>query len=284
MSAEVQANAEDALRTIGVLDADAIDPIDGALWLAKWAEPSLNLDPYRRHIDTLVSDARAYLADDRRDDALALEAARQILDRRYGYRGAQSSSQRNDEANITRTIDRRRGNATVLALMYRHVLRALEREVVMIDFAPRTLVGVFTGGTRTLIDPFDGGRIVHARELRRLLKAHQGESGELTPRHLVPMTPRQALLSLQTDIKVHHLLHAAPEAALMAVQAAVLIAPDEAYLWRELALLHERLDQLLDATRALERFLQLPGGAAHRYTASQMLQTLRRRIESNRTP
>jgi len=276
-------SAQQALRRIGALKASAIDPLEGALWLAKWAEPTLNLGAYRRHLDTLASDARAYLADDQDDDGLAVEAARQILARRYGYGGAATSAGRLSEANVARTIDRRQGGAMVLALLYRHVFLALGRSVEIIDFAPRTLIRVHMNGAHTLLDPFAGGRLVGARDLRRLLKEHHGEDGELTPNQLTTLNPRQVLLALQHDAKVFHLLHAAPEAALMAVEAALLIAPGEAYLWRELALLHERLDHLLDATRALQRFLQLPGGGAHRYTASQMLQNLQRRLYGDDT-
>lgn len=276
-------SAEEALRRIGALKASAIDPLEGALWLAKWAEPTLNLGAYRRHLDTLASDARAYLADDQDDDGLAVEAARQILARRYGYGGVATSAGRLSEANVARTIDRRQGGAMVLALLYRHVFLALGRGVEIIDFAPRTLIRVHMNGAHTLLDPFAGGRLVGARDLRRLLKEHHGEDGELTPNQLTTLNPRQVLLALQHDAKVFHLLHAAPEAALMAVEGSLLIAPDEASLWRELALLHERLDHLLEATRALERFLQLPGGGAHRYTASQMLQNLQRRLYSDDT-
>ena len=276
-------SAEEALRRIGALNANAIDPLEGALWLAKWAEPTLSLGAYRRHLDTLASDARAYLADDQNDDAMAVEAARQILARRYGYGGAATSAGRLIEANIARTIDRRQGGSMILALLYRHVFEALDRDVEIIDFAPRTLIRLHMNGARTLLDPFGGGRLVSARDLRCLLKEHHGDDGELTPNHLTTLNPRQVLLTLQHDAKVFHLLHAAPEAALMAVEAALLIAPSEANLWRELALLHERLDHLLEATHALERFLQLPGSSAHRYTASQMLQNLQRRLYGDDT-
>jgi len=283
MGNDVRHTAQDALRRIGLFDAEAIDPAEGALWLAKWGEPKLNLDAYRRHLKNLVDDARAYVADDHRDDALVVEAVQQVLARRYGYVGAANPAERNDEANIAHTIDRRRGGAMVLALLYRHVFHALGRQVEMIDFAPRTLIGMHMKGARTVLDPFDGGKVLGARELRALLKTHQGERGALTPDHLKVLSSRQALLSLQHDIKAFHLLHAAPEAALMAVEGALLIAPDAAPLWRELALLHERLDHLLDATHALEHYLQLPGSGAHRYTASQKLQSLQRRLKGDET-
>jgi len=278
-------SALEALTRIGAQDNDATDPIDlsdAALWLAKWAQPDLKLDAYRRHLDTLVQAARDYVADDLNDDALVVEAARQIIARRYGYAGATDPGEQDQAANLARTIDHRRGGAAVLAILYTHVLGALGRSVEILDFAPRPLISLQTRTGRIILDPFSGGRLLNARDMRRLVKDHHGERGEMTPDGLSAMDARAILLSLQHDIKVHHLRHGAPEAALHILEGALLIAPKQASLWRELGLLHARQDHLLDAIEALERFLQLPGGGAHRYTASQMVQQLRHRLDQDK--
>lgn len=275
--------SQDALRHIGTLDEDAVNLAEGALWLAKWAEPTLKLEPYQRHLDTLIADVKAYIADDGEDDDLVLEATHQVLARRYGYAGTLESEEQDVAANLARTIDHRHGGAGPLCILYVHVLRALGRHAEILDFAPRLLVGLSTRSGRTLIDPFDGGRLMSAQDLRALLKSHHGENDELTPGHLSPLSGRAVLLILQHIIKAHHLRHAAPEAALQSLKGALLIAPKTASLWRELGLLHARMDHFLEASHALEHFLQLPGGDMHRYTASQMLQDLRTRIEKDET-
>lgn len=268
-----------ALGRIAALPEEDLTPAilsEGALWLAKWAEPDLNLAPYRRHLDMLIDEARAYIGDDHH---LVFEAVRQILARRYGYAGWADQQEQNTTANLTRTIDNRRGGATTLAILYAHVLSALGCAVEFLDFAPRMLIGITSPSGRDILDPYAGGTLLNARALRRLLKEHHGQQGELVPGQLSALAPRHVLLRLQHDIKVHHLRHAAPEAAIHAIEGALLVAPATTALWRELGLLHARLDHLEDATHALERFLQLPGGDAHRYTASQLLQQLRRRLD-----
>ena len=283
-----QPTVHQALSRIAKQTDDTLNLAEAALWLAKWAEPDLKLDAYRRHLDTLVQDTRVYIANDMDDDDIVLEAAHQIVARRYGYAGALDPAERAESANMARTIDHRRGGALILSILYRHVLQAFKRTVEIINFPPRALIAVHNTGQRTkegrtVLDPFDGGKVLSARDLRRLIKKHHGDKGELAPEHLSPLRPHQVLLSLQHDIKAHHLRHGAPEAALLAIEGALLVAPNEASLWRELGLLHARLDHLFDAAEALEHFLQLPGGDAHRYTASQMLQQLRRRIERGET-
>ena len=272
-------SAQEALRLIGLEDDQDIAMAEAALWLAQWAEPDLKREPYRRHLQTLVDDVAAYVADDGDDDRLVLEGVRQILARRYGYAGASDPAERAQAANLARTIDHRRGSAAALAILYTHAFQALGRTVNILTFPVRPMIGVQTRTSRIIIDPFNGGQVMSARDLRLLLKEQQGEQGELNPGSLTPLSRRQVLLALQHDIKVHHLRHAAPEAALQSLEGALLIAPDAADLWRELGLLHARQDHIADAIEALERFLQLPGREAQRYTASQLLQQLRHRFE-----
>jgi len=272
-----------ALKYIGAQPDPEIPLADAALWLARWMDPDVKIAPYRRHLEQLVRDVRHYIANDTDDIKLVLEAVRQILARRYGYQGDDAADERHFAASMSRTIDRRRGSATTLSILYAHVLAKLAWRVELLDFAPRTLVGITSQGGRTIIDPFDTGRTLSARDLRTLLQAQEGIKQELRPDTLKGLSKRDALLILQHDVKIHHLRHAAPEAALHAIEGALFVAPQAATLWRELGLLHARLDHLIDAADALERFLQLPGAEAHRYTASQMLQQLRQRIARERT-
>jgi len=279
MSSGVEQTAQQALRRIGLLDTSAIDLCEAALWLAKWANPRLKLDVYRRHLEALVQAALDYVATDVSDDTLILEAAQQIISRRYGYGATAGACVTCETLNLADTIDHRRGDSMILAILYRHVLIALGRTVEIIAFAPRTLVAVYTGGGRVLLDPCDGGRLLDARDLRRLLNDHRGGDAVLNPDQLCTLDLRQVLVNLQHEIKTYHLRHAAPEAALLSVEGALLIAPNDARLWRELGFLHMRLDHIGDAMAALEHFLQLPESGSHRYTASQLLQQLRQRFE-----
>lgn len=279
MNGDAEQTAQQALRRIGLLDADAIELCDGALWLAKWAEPTLKLDAYRRHLEALARAALDYVATDINNDSVVLEAAQQIVSRRYGYGATPNASATTEPFNLADTIDHRRGDSMVLAILYRHVLTALERTVDILAFAPRAIIAVYTSSGRVLLDPCDGGRLLNARDLRQLLEDHPGDRAALKPDQLRALSPRQVLVSLQHEIKTYHLRHAAPEAALLCVEGALLVAPDDTRLWRELGLLHMRLDHVGDALAALEHFLQLPGSGSHRYTASQLLQQLRQRLE-----
>ena len=273
------------LSHIGGLPDGAIDLAAAALALAAWAEPGLDLNPYRRHIRALADEARNYMHGEEAAARLCAEAARQVLNRRYGYAGLfehGDPGEQGDGANLARVIDKRRGSAAALCVLYAHVLGRLGVTIQILDFPARALVRIEDSrGRRLVLDPVDGGRPVNARGLRDLYRNHRGGDGVLDPFHLEALSHRDVLVTLQDQVKVHHLRMAAPEAALAALEAALLIAPQNARLWREAGLLHARLDHVGDAISALERFLDLPGGDAHRYTASQLLQQLQSREDKN---
>ena len=270
-----------ALIDIGKTPDDAIALAAAALALAAWTEPGLDLAPYQRHLHALADDALVYLHDDDASAQLCAEAARQIINRRYGYAGVLlpgDPGEQGDSANLARVIDKRRGGAAALCILYEHVLSRLGIAVEILDFAARPLVRIEdASGLRLVLDPMDGGRPVDARGLRALYRDHRGGDGSIDPFHLLPLERRDVLVALQDQIKVHHLRHAAPEAALAALEAALLIAPANARLWREAGLLHARLNHVGDAIAALQHFLDLPGDGAHRYTATQLLQQLQSR-------
>ncbi|HEY9163977.1 MAG TPA: tetratricopeptide repeat protein, partial [Magnetovibrio sp.] len=154
--------------------------------------------------------------------------------------------------------------------------------VEVLDFLPRPVVRIQDRtGQRLVIDPLEDGRVLDVREMRALFKAHRGGDGDLDPFRIEALGKRDVLVMLQDQIKVHHLRHAAPEAALAALEAALLIDPNNPRLWREAGLLHARLEHVGDAILALRHFLDLPGGDAHRYTVSQLLQQLQSREDKN---
>ena len=86
------------------------------------------------------------------------------------------------------------------------------------------------------------------------------------------------LLSLQNDLKSGLLDEERFFDALDVIEAALMIAPDDAMLWREAGLLNARLDQIEAAVVALENFLRLDQGDEHRYRTSTLLQELRARL------
>jgi regulator of sirC expression with transglutaminase-like and TPR domain len=127
-----------------------------------------------------------------------------------------------------------------------------------------------------VLDVFSGGQPLDARELRGMIKRVAGAQAELTPDVLQPIPSRAVLLRLQNNIMTRRLKAGEMEAALACCEDMLRIAPEAATLWRECALIHQRLDHVSAAVTCLARFLVPKGGAAER--ARRAMEELRARL------
>jgi len=268
------------LIKIGEGADEDIDIAEAALILAAADRPGVAPEPYRRHLDHLVADVRAYAGGTEPAVALDLriEALVQVIVKHYGYGGTEAVFDDFDAANLTRVIDNRQGLPIVLGILFIHTARALGWPISGLDFPGRFLVRMEFEGERKILDPFGGGAVLEARDMRDMFKAMSGAHVELTPEHYREVGNRDILLRLQGNIKTRLLRGEKPEDAVEVLETMLLFAPDQTELWRETGMLHARLNNVKDAVQALEEYLRQSGGPGGRYNTSILLQELRARL------
>jgi regulator of sirC expression with transglutaminase-like and TPR domain len=261
-------------------DAD-IGLAETAFALGRRFRPRTALKPYRRHLERIARDVNAY-AGGTEDSArihIRAEALAQVIAGRYGYRGAdEREGGPVDRANLLRVIDRRRGSAVGLGIIYLEVCRLLGWTCSAVDFPVRMLVRLENGGLREILDPFDHGRRVHAAELRTMLVAERGQSAELRWRETVSLGNREILVRLEAGIKDAYLREGKLGEAREVIESMVLFAPAAAALWRESGLISAKLGDVRAAVAALEESLRLRAGDAGERRTSTLLQELRGRL------
>ncbi|MDH5489606.1 MAG: transglutaminase-like domain-containing protein [Rhodospirillaceae bacterium] len=268
------------LREIGKQEDEDINIAEAALLLAAHELlGGVRLTSYRRHLERLVTDVKNYAAGELSDPYLVCEGMQQVLAKRYGYAGTYNVFETDQSANLIHTIDSRRGNGGTLCVIYLHVARELGLVAEVIDFPPRPLIGVTVPNGRIMIDPFEGGQELEAPAMRAIMKDLFGDRTELRPRHLLAIGNRGLLLQLQGEIKHQHLRTAETDAALATIERMLMVAPNEAELWREAGILHSRLDHIDEAISALKHFLDISDLDDHRYQAGQLLQQLYARLD-----
>jgi len=257
-------DARTALDAIGELPDSEIDLADAALQLARIDAPNANWLGVSAHLTELARASVRMAADIAPDDLPSQAAALAgLLAERCGYRGDTETYDDMANANMIRVIERKRGLPVALGILWLHAARSAGWEAHGVDFPGHFLVGLEGAGTQMVLDPFHGGEALDSRDLRKLLKRVEGPKAELRPGLLVPVGARAVLLRLQNNIKLRRLKAEDFAGALACAEDMLRIAPDEAGLWRETALLHQQLDQVAAALRAYEKFLALvPRGDA----------------------
>lgn len=261
----------DALDAIGHLPDVEIDIADAALQLARVDAPDADWRAARAHLSEIARRAVAMASEIGRDDlatrALALSA---LLGGRYGYTGDADNYDDLANANLIRVTERRRGLPVALGIIWLHAARAAGWGGHGVDFPAHFLVALEGKATQAVLDVFHGGTPLSARDLRALLKRVEGADAELRPGLLRPMSARRVLLRLQNNIMTRKLQAADVQGGLTCVEDMLRIAPDHADLWRQAAVMNQRLERVGAALRCYDRFLVLvpEGEAATRVRAA----------------
>ena len=271
----------DALDAIGQLPDVEIDLGGAAIQLARIDAPGLDWQAAAGHLSELARHAVA-LADDLPSTDLAARAGAlaQLITGRYGYAGDTEAYDDAANANLIQVIQRRRGLPVALGILWLHCARAIGWGAHGVDFPGHFLVALEgqnpSRRSRTpehrqmIVDVFAGGVPLAAPDMRGLLKRVEGPDAELRPGVLQPMSSRSVLLRLQNNVKSRRQAKNDLPGALSAIQDMLRIAPDVAVLWREAALVNQKLEHVGAAVRCYERFLDLvpQGDAALRTRAA----------------
>ena len=259
--------ARAALEAIGVLPDTEIDIGDAALQLARVDAPDADWQAARAHLSDLARDAVGLAETIGTNDlSMRAEALAGLIAGRYAYTGDAENYDDLANANLIRVIERRKGMPVALGIIWLHTARAAGWGAHGVDFPAHFLVALEGRSVQAVIDVFAAGVTLDARDLRALLKRVEGDKAELRPGLLRPMNARGVLLRLQNNIMSRRLQAGDLPGALTCTEDMLRIAPDHADLWRQAAVMNQRLDRVGAALRCFERFLVLvpEGDAASR--------------------
>ncbi|WP_158742005.1 SirB1 family protein [Acidisphaera sp. L21] len=266
-----------ALDAIGQLPDSELDLADAALQLARIDAPDADWTAARAHLSELARDAVAVAADRLGDDpSIRAGALAGLMTGRWRYAGATENYDEPANANLIQVIERKRGLPVALGILWLHCARAAGWDAFGVDFPGHFMIALPGGGSQLVLDVFDGGQPMDARAMRSLIKRVEGPKAELRPGLLQPMSARAVLLRLQNNLKLRRMNAGDFAGAAITVEDMLRIAPDYASLWREAALINQRLDHVGAALRCYQRFLALvpEGEAADRVrTAMDELRT-----------
>ena len=260
-----------ALGAIGQLPDAEIDIADAALQLARVDAPDADWQAARAGLSELARNS-AELARDVPDDDLSARAGALagLIGGRHGYAGDMQSYDDPANANLIRVTERKLGLPVSLGILWLHAARAAGWAAHGVDFPGHFLIALQGRDSKVVLDVFDGGTPLDPKDLRALIKRVEGPKAELRPGVLQAMGSRDVLLRLQNNIKTRRLQQGDLAGALACAEDMLLVAPDYSVLWRESALINQRLDRVGAALRCFERFLKLvpQGEAASRARAA----------------
>ena len=281
--------ARKALAAIGQLPDVEIDIAGAALQFARIDAPEADWRATEAHLSDLAREAVEELGGGKPvavEDRVAQIAA--LLGARHGYTGDTDTYDDPANANLIRVVERRRGLPVALGVLWLHCARALGWNAHGLDFPGHFLIALApepqgprgrhrpSTAQQLVVDVFAGGVPLEAQDT--LLKHVAGPSAELGPGVLQPMSARRVLLRLQENVRVRRLRNEDMAGALSATEDMLLIAPDNAGLWREAAIMNERLERPAAAIASWTRFVDLVPNHEASSQARAAIDALRSRL------
>jgi regulator of sirC expression with transglutaminase-like and TPR domain len=271
------------LESVGHCHDKDINIFEVSLILAALAKPNIDIDHYhaqsRKIIDDLGKNFEILCGkmngDTARVQAAALEKTFAI---EHGFLGDDIHYDDLKNINMCDAMDRRLGLPITLCILAIHVCRANGWNAEGVNFPGHFLMRLEKDGERILIDPFQGCKILDAKDLRIILKRILGAGAELSADYYVPCSNREILLRLQNNIKYRLIDVLDYEGALACVETMTQIAPDDYRLSLDKAVLLSRLDQPIAAIGYLEHYITRVTNPKDRMDAEDFMRQLQNSI------
>ncbi len=257
-------------------DAD-IDLAETALLLSALDEPSVDLVPYRQHLDLLASDIGAMT---RPGSGLmeCIDTLRVVVYATHGYSGDRRSYDDIENANLIRVIDRRRGIPVSLGIICIHAWRVQGWAAAGIRSPGHFLIQVSTTGELAILDPFHQARLLDESNLRERFTAAQEDSTENSMNGVAPVSNREILLRLQNNIRIRARQRGDTALALRTTESMLVLAKDAPVFRLEIAALKAKAGEIKAALSDIETLLD-GRGAEELHEQAELLQaTLKGRL------
>lgn len=225
-----------------------------ALYIAQETYPDLDIEVYLSQLDALAAAIAPQLPAERYPLRI-LSAISQFL---YGDRGFTGNAQdyydpRNSFLN--EVLDRRTGIPITLALVYLEVAKRLDFPMVGVGMPGHFLLRPVVDEMEVWVDAFYQGEVLFREDCQQRLSQVYGRPTVLQPEFLQPVSARQFLTRILTNLKLIYHQRGDLWSALSMVDRILLIAPEADAELRDRGVLHYQLHQWTQASADLEAYL-----------------------------
>jgi regulator of sirC expression with transglutaminase-like and TPR domain len=258
---------------------DARSLAEGALCIAAEAYPALDVPHWLERIETLGRRAAERVTPDMAADAAARAVGRLLFDEE-AFRGNAEDYYDPRNSFLNDVLDRRLGIPISLSVIYVGVASRAGLAAAGVGLPGHFVVQVERGGHRQLLDPFHGGRLLDQADCQAIVSRLRRGTGPLDPRWLAPVTTRQILVRMLSNLKAVYTALGDWSQALAASERILLLVPGALEELRDRGMLRARLGQTSAALRDWEAYLKDAPNAPDAAVIRNRLRALRQALAS----
>ena len=258
------------------VEDERIDLLRAALTIARTQYPQLDIDSYIYRVDAIARRVAARIRDIG-DIAQTIYALNTVLFKEEQLCGNRENYYDPRNSFLNDVLDHRLGIPITLALIYMEVARRIGFPLFGVGMPGHFLLKHYAvEGRQVLIDAFNSGHILSARDCRQRLQ--EIYDGQLTfqPEFLMSVSRRQMLTRILNNLKTIYLSTRNFRKALPIVDLILVIYPRSPEDVKQRALLRYSLGQMRGAIEDLDDYLKMSPEASDADEIRQTALSIRR--------
>ena len=252
---------------------EQINLAKAALFFARSEYPHLDIEEYLNAIDTMAEELRDRLPETRYP-LKVIQTINQYLFEDLGFKGNTSDYYNPSNSFLNEVIERRTGIPISLSVVYLEVATRLEFPMVGIGMPGHFLIRPDFEGAAIFVDVFNRGEVLFEQDCQDRLQQIYQRQVKLEQHFLAPVSNRQILARMVTNLKHIYLKLNQFAKALKTIEAILMLFPQNPQEIRDRGLVYYQLRQLPNACQDLEFYLAMLPNARDSHTIRQLLQKI----------
>lgn len=254
-------------------DDDRIDLATAALCIA-WEEyPELEIEEYLNALDTMAEEVAERLPGERYPMRV-IKTLNQYLFEDLGFHGNTDDYYDPRNSFLNEVIDRKTGIPITLSILYLEIAKRIDFPMVGIGMPGHFIIRPDFEDAGIFVDSFNGGEVLFPQDCEARLTQIYGRPVTLRPEFLQPVSSRQILVRVLTNLKAVYISRQEMSKALSVIERILLLAPDAIVELRDRGLLYYQAGRAIEATQDLERYLEMRPDAPDASTIQRLLERL----------
>lgn len=252
---------------------EKIDLAKAALYIAQEEYPSINPKEYLNALDTMAGQVSDRLQLERYP-LLIIKALNRYLYDDLGFIGNSNDYYNPCNSFLNEVINRRTGIPITLSLVYLEVSKRLDFPMVGIGMPGHFLIRPEFEDAGIFVDAFNGGEVLFEQDCQQRLRQIYGKPIAMEPGLLSPVSNRNFLTRLLTNLKMIYLNQKDLPRTLATVEKILMLFPDAPIELRDRGLIYYQMGKWTAASLDLETYLSILPNAEDSSVIRQLLKQL----------
>ncbi len=233
---------------------ECIDLAKAALYIAQEEYSNLDIEEYLDALDTIAIELKERLPDENYPLKIIKCINRYLYDE-LGFTGNSQNYYDPRNSFLNDVIERRVGIPITLALLYIEIGRRIDFPMIGIGMPGHFLIRPDVAFVEIFVDAFNHGEVMFPQDCEERLSQIYQQKVTLQPEFLAPVTKKQFLARILTNLKYIYLKQEELEKALLCVERILLLFPSAALELRDRGLLCYQIGRFNQAVVDLEAYL-----------------------------